>query len=317
MYNVFRLIKQMVDKRILRRKMVVTEFYQPADAINEVTLDWIDDNDVPQENPFFLFIHYMDPHDPFMDPESAEGGYARVRMEEPDPDLFLEPMRKAYIKEIEYLDQQLGLLFDELKSRGVYDESIIVLTADHGEEFYDHEGWWHGKTLYEELTHVPLMIKLPQNAMGGQTNTGIARHVDLAPTLLQYAGLEKGAMMTGQPLFTPANEFANAGIGYSFAENSFEGNLLQSVRSDSMKLIQANEDNPRGLAPLELYNLINDPGEQTNLAEDSSLDAEKAMLRKTIDDFLAICEGGAIEPAKPTEIGGEVREQLDSLGYLE
>jgi arylsulfatase A-like enzyme len=226
-------------------------------------------------------------------------------------------MRKAYIKEIEYLDRYLGLLFEQLKQRGIYDDSLIVLTADHGEEFYDHEGWWHGKTLYEELTHVPLMIKLPQNAMGGQTNTGIARHVDLAPTLLQYAGVEQGAMMTGQPLFTPANEFANAGVGYSFAENSFEGNILQSVRSDATKLIRANEDNPRGLAPLELYNLAADPDEETNLTDDPAMATEEALLQKTIDDFLAICEEGAIEPAKPSEIGGETLEQLESLGYLE
>lgn len=303
----------------IKPKLQVTEFYQPAEVVTDTALGWIDSGRAPKGNPFLLFTHYMDPHDPFMDPESFEGGYARNRMgNNIDKDKYLEPMRKAYIREIEHLDKHLGRFIDGLKQRGLYDNALIILTADHGEEFCDHGGWWHGLTLYEEQIHIPMIIKLPGNKGGGENNIFMARNLDLAPTILQQAGLPKGRMMQGQSLFDEAGNATNSTIAYSYAENNFEGIDLQALRNAAgVKAIKANADNKRGLAPLELYDTKADAGETKNLAGMPDFAGVESELLNLIDQtYSNICDEGAVEPSAPAVTGSETNEQLEALGYL-
>ncbi|HQN00353.1 MAG TPA: sulfatase-like hydrolase/transferase, partial [Candidatus Hydrogenedentes bacterium] len=243
-------------------------------------------------------------------------GYARARMENPDPERWLEPMRNAYISEIEYLDQHLGALFEGLKARGLYDTTAIVFVADHGEEFFDHKGWWHGQTLYEELLRVPLLIKLPQSVQGGTANENMARLIDLAPTMLHLAGLPAGSAMSGRPLCDASGAFTNADIAYSYAHNDFEGNLQQGVRSRDRALIQANEDNPRGVAPVELYDMVTDPAQQRNLAKLPERQDELTKLKEIINDFIRLIHENAPEPGATVEIDPNLQQQLEALGYL-
>lgn len=314
MYEVLLKIREWVNKR-LGRPIVVTDYYQPAPAVKDAVLSWLDRGEVPAGSPFFLFAHFMDPHDPFMDPASPEGGYGRKRLGNPDPEEYLEKMRRAYIGEIERLDTALGELFASLKERGLYENSLIVLTADHGEEFHEHGGWWHGQTLYDEQTHVPMALKLPGNARAGEVNESFARNLDLAPTFLHVAGLKIGGMMQGQSLFDADGNPANAAIGFSYAENNFEGIVLQAVRTATHKLIRANADNPRGLAPRELYDVDVDPGEQHNLAGDAGVAPVQARLEDTIDVYLKICEENAVEPSH-VEIDPSTLDALDAIGYI-
>jgi arylsulfatase A-like enzyme len=316
LYEVLRRVRQIVDQKILRRKMVVTEFYQPAPVVKDTVLEWLDE-EAPENAPFFAFTHFMDPHDPFMDPDSPQGGYARVRMgTDIDPEIYREPMQQAYRREIELLDRELGAFFNGLKERGLYDNSIIILTADHGEEFCEHGGWWHGLTLYQEQTHIPMLIKLPNNVRGGTRNNFMARNLDLAPTILQYAGMPPGEMMQGQSLLDPNNNDTNGIIKYVYAENDFEGIVLQSVQTENAKVITANEENKRGLEPVEFYDLMQDPGEQENRTGDPGYAALEEDLLKQRDQFLNICEEGAIDPATASEASPELNEQLEALGYL-
>ncbi|MBI3117697.1 MAG: sulfatase, partial [Candidatus Hydrogenedentes bacterium] len=320
LYNVLRLGRQVGSQKLAKivpslGKMNVYDFYQPAEVVTGLALEWLDTKTPPADTPFYLYLHYMDPHDPFMDPESPEGGYARVRMEHPDPDKFTEPMKKAYVREIEYLDQWLARLFEGLKQRGLYDNSLIVFTADHGEEFFEHHGWWHGQTLYDEVTKVPLLLKLPANKEAGVVNEDLARHIDLAPTLLKFAGIDKPAVLPGIVLYDPASGFGNAGTAFSYAENDFEGNVLQSVRSKSMKIINANADNPRQLAPVELYDVAQDPREQQNLAGKPEAVPAQEGLQQVVADYQKVIEENAAEPSGGVDTGN-VDEQLKSLGYL-
>lgn len=316
MYEILLKVREVVNKR-LGRPIQVTDYYQPATAVKETVLEWVDGAERPEDRPFFLFVHFMDPHDPFMAPEAPGGGYGRKRMGNPDPDVHLDGMRKAYIGEIEYLDRELGAFLEGLKQRGLYEDSLIVLTADHGEEFHEHGGWWHGQTLYEEQTHVPFVIKLPGNARAGEVNTHIARNLDLAPTFLHFAGLEKGAAMQGQSLYDATGNPTNATIGYSYAENNFEGIVLQAIRTGAHKLIRANEGNKRNLPSRALFDMHTDPGEQHNRAGEEALAPVQTQLDDAIDGYLQICEENAVEPAPPAVLDAETAGQLDSLGYLE
>jgi len=315
LYSVLRKVRERIEAGLPWSSMAVTDFYQPAESVTRTTLDWLDGDERPEETPFFLFVHYMDTHDPFMDWENPGVGYARARMESPNPDEDLEPMKRAYNLEIEYLDKHLGALFDGLRERGLYDDSLIIFTADHGEEFYDHDGWWHGQTLFDELIHIPLLVKLPGNAMAGQVNLDLARHIDLGPTILQFAGTPKADTMTGQSLFVGVGAFGNGETAYVYAENDFEGNDLQAVRTMDAKVIRANEGNPREHAPVELYDLAADPGETTNLAGQN--DVREGTLLKVLDDMQAHIQENAAEPMLLEGTPEELEEQLGALGYLE
>jgi len=322
MYEVLRLVREKVkdklpDRLAFLKRIGIDEYYQPGDAVRAIAHDWLDNNDVPEGVPFKLFVHFMDPHDPYRAPEDPTGGYGRKRLgENPDPEIFKERFQDAYIGEIEFLDEQLGLFFDGLKARGLYDDSLIIVTADHGEEFCEHGGWWHGQTLYEEQIRVPMLIKLPGNERGGERNIFLARNLDLAPTMLHFANLPIGEMMQGQSLFDAENRHTNATIGYSYAENNFEGIVLQSVRTVDSKLILANEGNKRELEAREFYDVGNDPLEQVNLSGENSFAAIEAELFEAIDQYLLICEEGAVEPEAVTDMSPELLDQLESLGYL-
>jgi len=304
--------------------MVVTDFYQPAETVTQRSLDWLDSGAVTEGNPFFLYLHYMDPHDPFMDPSAPAGGYARVRLGDPDPELMKEQgvdiiadMKKAYSREIEHLDQYLGELFAGLKERGLYENSLILLTSDHGEEFYDHKSWWHGRTLYEELCRIPYILKMPGQKEAGIVNTDFARHVDIAPTFLKFAGIAASDKMPGKALYEDGI-FTNALTPSVYAENDFEGNILKSVHGkDGMKLITANEDNKRGLAATELYNLVDDYLEQKNLADDPAQDGAEGSLQTEIVHYQDVIKNNTVEKQSVEGVSSEVQEQLGGLGYLD
>ncbi len=313
LYEVLRHAWHAAASKVTKR-MDVRDFYQPAEDVTAEGLAWLEGTSRPQNAPFFLFLHYMDPHDPFMDHAHPGVGYARVRMENPDPNKYLEPMKRAYNSEIEYMDGHLGALFDGLRRLGLYDNAVIVFTGDHGEEFFDHQGWWHGQTLFDELLHVPFLLKLPKSAHAGERNGGLGRHVDLAPTLLQLAGAPALPNAAGQSVLAPDGAFANDAIKFTYAENDFENNVLQAVRTQETKVIHANPDNPRKQPPVSYYDLAKDPLEQHNLAA-SGAPCDPA-LDKLVTDMKAFARGQAAQPSMAGALSDDQKSQLEGLGYL-
>lgn len=235
--------------------MWVENYYQDAAVVDRNVEAWLAGK--PPE-PFFLFIHYMDPHDPYFEIPYNGRGVARVSTPDPAPERAAE-LHSLYLNEARYLDGYLQKLFDGMRQSGVYDRSIIAVTADHGEEFREHGGWWHGTALYEEQVHVPLIIKRAQEPEPGHERSDVARSIDIGPTLVAAAGLPIPDAFQGIDLFqgTVSEPL--------LAEEDLEGNRLTSIHSGDWKLITANPDNPRGLPPTELFNLADDPLERTNL----------------------------------------------------
>ena len=311
LYEVLRKVRNMVKSKLPGGGLRVEEFYQPAERVTDTALSWLDEGR-PDNAPFYLFVHYMDPHDPYRDPDKPGRIYARNAMGDPSPEEYLETFKRSYNFEIEYLDEHLGRLFDGLRERDLYNDTVIIFTSDHGEEFYEHGGWWHGLSLYEEQIAIPLIIKLPGNAHAGARQTMITRHVDIAPTTAALAGLQPADKMTGQALVQPNQDLVGAGPAESYAHLDFEGIRLNSVRTETTKLITANEDNKRKYAPVELYNLIEDPGEQNNLAEEDA--ATKDELLAKIENFDAESKTQAV--AAEDVMSPEERAQLEALGYL-
>jgi arylsulfatase A-like enzyme len=203
----------------------------------------------------------------------------------------------------------VGAFLDGLRERGIYDDALIVFTSDHGEEFFDHGGWWHGQTLYDEVLGVPLIVKLPGNEAAGTARDDLVQHVDLAPTLLALAGAPVPEAMQGRPLFG-----GDAAAPPVYAHNDFEGNLLRAVRTPAMKLIEAETAQSRDLAPLELYDLREDPAERDNLVEQRPQDGER--LGGLLDGMRAFVEENAEQPVVLEETPAELQEQLEAVGYM-
>jgi arylsulfatase A-like enzyme len=283
--------------------------YQPAELVNARAYEWLDRH---QDERFFLLLHYMEPHDPYFTHPDDGRAIARATLPDPDPELANE-LRRRYRGEIEHWDAQLGELLDELERRGLYRNALIAVTSDHGEEFQDHGGWWHGLTLYDEQIGVPLVVKWPRERRGaGPVWRGQVETIDLVPTLLGQIGAPIPPNLHGEDLLDPAG--TGDGEREVFAEEDHEGNVLQAVREGGWKLIRANPGNPRGLGEIELYDLAADPAERENLAA-----REAVRARILLDDLeeLAVYAASQAREQQDVEIGRAECERLKALGYVE
>jgi arylsulfatase A-like enzyme len=279
--------------------------YQDAAVVNAELFRWLDRN---PNTPWFLFVGYMDPHDPYFEHPYSGAGYGRAA--HPAPGLHeRERLTVLYDGEITYWDEHLGKLVAELKVKGVYDDTTIVITSDHGEELGEHGGFWHGTTLYDEQLRVPLFVKMPKNARAASTVTHWVQSIDIMPSLLRWSQIAVPSGVQGQDLF----------VGHErlFAEESHEGNVLASVREKqagtTVKLIEANPGNPRGLAQREVYRMDLDPGETTNLSR-TELEVGEQVARS----LSAAREAAKKDAVQGQEVGLDpnARRQLCELGYL-
>lgn len=315
LYDILRKVVQTAYAK-LGGWLFITDFYQPGDVVTDTGLQWLDSPERPKDAPFYLFLHYMDPHDPYRDPDRPGHGYARVRMEDPDPEKFKDKLVRAYSYEVEFADAQIGRLIEGLKSRGLYEDALIVFTADHGEEFHEHGGWWHGLSLYDEQIAVPLIMKLPGNATKGNSNPGIARSLDIAPTIAELAGAKKSDRWQGIPLFTTDLQPGNGPTEKAYAHLNFEGIELRALRTQDRKLIQSNE-NKRKYPALSFFDMVADPGEQVNLADVVERAEEIKKFIETTEAMKAYVLENKAEPSISEAGMEETKEQLESLGYLE
>jgi len=173
----------------------VGTFYQPAEVVLEDARGFIKAND---DSRWMLGVHLMEPHDPYFEHPYLDGsgeaefngvGFARAEVESPELDQA-EYLERVYVDEIRHMDKLLGPFVDWLKAEGHYDNTLIIVTADHGEEFGEHGGFWHGTTLYEEQVHVPLLVKPPGTDLKGERVAWQARLIDVAPTIVTAMGVE-------------------------------------------------------------------------------------------------------------------------------
>jgi arylsulfatase A-like enzyme/uncharacterized membrane protein YbhN (UPF0104 family) len=279
--------------------------YQPAPAVNAEILAALER--APQGQPWMMFAGYMDPHDPYYAHPYNGEAYSRAAHPSPSPD-EAEHLTELYDGEITYWDEHFGALVAELRRRGLYDDLTIVITADHGEEFCEHGGFFHGTTLYDEQVHVPLFVKLPRGQRGGEVVNHWVQSIDIMPTLLRESGLTVPEGIQGGRLFEGSSRL--------FAEESHEGNILQAVRerqgTEEIKLITANAGNPRRLPTTELFRVDVDPGELDNLANNAPL-LERAT--QSLQSAATAATQDAVQ-GESIQLDDESTCQLCALGYM-
>ncbi|MFH1861262.1 MAG: sulfatase [bacterium] len=299
-YGVLRLVRMKLVKSIY-----VHHFYRSGETVTVYVSDFFDQQ---KDQKFFLFLHYMDPHDPYFEHPYNGMGYARVALPNPDAS-FAEPFRRLYREDVEYLDHWFGQVMKNLKDLGIYDSSLIVLTADHGEEFYEHGGWWHGTTLHEEQVRVPLLIKRPAQQDSGVVIETLTRSIDIAPTILSITGLDRPAEMRGRDLFSAELDTVEP---YIFSETDHEGNIVQMLRVGPWKYIKTNPDNPRKRPAEQLFYIPDDPHEKQNVADQyvERVVEMRALLEAEYADILA-----TQTEASQQSMDRATEERLRALGY--
>ena len=247
--------------------------------------------------PFFLWVHLYDAHDPYDPPAPFKEKFAS----------------QPYDGEIAYADAAVGTLIDEIRKHGLYDETLIAVTADHGESLGAHGENTHGIFLYDETLHVPLLFKLPLNKSAGLRIETRARLVDVAPTILEEAGLPIPKEMQGESLAElikppPKDGVPDADDRSAYAETdyphrAFGWSSLRALRTGKYLYIRAPEP--------ELYNQSTDPESAHNLAGTSK--AVTDTLGSQLNDFRSRTSQTLVELAKPD---AEQMQKLQALGYV-
>jgi arylsulfatase A-like enzyme len=266
--------------------------WRKAEAVTRVALDALN-RCAGQDKPFFLFVHYWDPHTPFLPPppfarmfyegdedDPGNRSMAPVFACEPFADYFKSWMGQVtdirfpiaqYDAAIAYADACLAHLLTRCRELDLEDDTLVVLLADHGETMDEHAGYFDHHGLYDHNLRIPLILTCPGRIPAGRVIDGMAATMDVAPTLLDFIGHPEGIEaegMTGRSLMPLIRGAAPAGSYDALFLTECTWMRKRGVRTRQWKYIEALELDFHGLPPAELYNLIDDPLEQINLADD-------------------------------------------------
>ncbi len=277
-----------------------------AEHLNLVALPELD-RLAAQNQPFFLFLRHMDPHAPYLPPAPYERMFYHGNETDPanksmEPVMAFKPFRdffaswmppgisdKDYViaqydGAVAYMDACIQSIFTALEAHGILDETIVVLNGDHGETLYDHECWFDHHGIYDVTLHVPLIIRYPQSIPAGKRISGFTQHKDLVPTLLDLAGVEAKQRFDGRSVLSLIH-----GYGSSFESEFYITECTwmrkHGWRTPQWKLIVALEPDFHFKPEVELYNLVEDPHEDTNLAEQEP--EVVALLRGRMEAWIA------------------------------
>ena len=253
---------------------------------------WIDGRS--QDVPFFLWLHLYDPHDPYTPPEPFKSQYPG----------------RPYDGEVAYTDSLIGEFRQALEERGLLANSLVILTADHGEGLGDHGEASHGFFVYDSTIHVSLIMRPPSDSGAGRVVDMAVSHVDIFPTVLDAVDLSAPKRVHGQSLL-PVIAGENVEPDRDVYSESLYPLLhygwapLRAIRTDNRKLISA----PRP----EVFDVVADPPELSDLSlEQPGLTSE---LEKRLADLRAKIESDAPAAGAAPDIDSETLAQLQALGY--
>ncbi|MBP8129581.1 MAG: sulfatase [Candidatus Hydrogenedentes bacterium] len=299
---------------------------KPASTeLTEHAISWLKDH---AREDFFFWVHYLEPHIPYAPPEAYLPAGPKLREQ---GDHFSDVTRgrvgcvarsaeeRAWIRalyegDVRYVDAEIGRLLDALRELGLYDDTLIVLTADHGEEFWDHDRFEHGHTLYNELVQVPLLVKLPGSRGAGTVDARVSTQAIL-PTVLDLCGVRPATARGLAPSFAEALGAAPPGYQETpvYSGATLFQDRAESVVFGPMKYVRGQISGHE-----MLFNLEQDPREMNSLVSE---DAENlARGRQLLDEAVAAQERlreqmGVVVEDKDF-LGEEAVQSLKALGYL-
>lgn len=263
-----------------------------ASGVSDRALAWLDKN---QDKKWFLWLHYFDPHADYNPPQR-----------------FLSQGMATYDGEIAYVDFELGRVMSALKEHGLDDDTLVIVTADHGESLGEHGELTHGMFLYDSVMRIPMIFSLPDAIPGGRTAGQMVSVMDLAPTALSILGIDGPAQVQGRSLkdllFSDPEGWQDEVMVMETAAPWYQYGWSPSkaLRESDYKYIRAPHP--------ELYDLENDPREKTNVLDRNRGRAE-AMSRE-LKSMRAELEANSLAGDSRLAMDEASRDKLASLGYL-
>jgi arylsulfatase len=267
----------------------------------------------PDKRPFFLYVHYIEPHSPYyLHPYRA----FQLNLYIPSK---REDVLKAYRSEIRAVDEVVKKLYSYLERKGLLDNTYLFITADHGEEFYDHGNWGHGKTLFPEVLHVPAILVPPPKERKAVKIEEVVDAVDVAPTIVELCGLEAPDSWEGESLLPlipgRASKLAPGGADRSltaFSQFDDGHSFLASAVMDSMLVVfRIAGDRKRVM----LFDLKADPGAKHDIFATAG-DAGRRMA-KLLENELELLRERSVSREEGETPDEQLMEQLKTLGYIE
>jgi arylsulfatase A-like enzyme len=292
-------------------EFVSAEDFAPADQVLARALRVIGST----ARPLFLWVHLMEPHSPYTPDELSRRLLPPILPPRPiPPDVSVPPYlaerrsndlrvyESLYDAEIRSVDTALGGFFDALRQRAAWNDTVVVLTADHGEQFLEHGELEHNTALYDELIRVPLIMRVP--GIAPRHVSAQAQLVDVMPTLLAVAGASPIDGIHGQDL-RPLLRGERVPQEPAFAERVGQ---QFAVRTREWKLISGPGENR------ELYALARDPGEQHSIAHAGRMAEMERLLARLLD---AAIKSGSRIAGETAPVDAATKERLESLGYVQ
>jgi len=307
-----------------------------AEVVTDQALAWA--ASLEAGAPFFLWVHYIDPHGPYAPPPGFARPIADARRSIPPdrvpayqlhrdrrgaPVFDLDDYVSRYDGEIRFLDRALGRLLDGIGARGAASDTLVILTSDHGESLGEHDYYLeHGLLPYQPSARVPLVVSAPGLVPAGRVVTRPVGLVDLAATIPELLGLPAASHHAGTSLVPLMRSGGEQGPAHVFMESGTHPARTQlSIRRGRWKLIEVRSAADRALMTgqaVELYDVAADPLETRDLAAaHPQLVAElrQALERWHLEASRARRETGA--PVSPRSLDPRERQLLEELGYLE
>jgi arylsulfatase A-like enzyme/predicted Zn-dependent protease len=262
-----------------------------GDEVIEQVIPWLENH---KKNKFFTWVHLYDPHTPYEPPSPYKEQY----------------QGRPYLGEIAYTDSLLADLWQYLKKNSLTEKTILIFVADHGESLGEHKEMTHGFFVYQEGIHVPLIFVSPFEKLQGISRSSVVSLVDVMPTILEWTGMDMPPEVQGTsllPLFRKnQKEFNSFSYSETFYPRFHYGwSELTTVQDSQYKLIVA----PR----LELYDIVNDPEELTNIIDLKPQEGQR--LKSLIDDFIERTGQNSFN-LDYTQMDEETRQKLSTLGYI-
>lgn len=309
--------------------------YLRAEALNEKGLEWLKDANTDR---CFLWLHYMDPHGPYQPPEEYQRlfreeiiGQKRAKslwrrtVDEPetitpaDRDVLID----LYDAEIRYADAMLGKFLDTLDEHNLLSESIVVIGADHGDAFGEHGHYGHPRRVYEELVHVPLIVKMPDKRSA--TVDRPVENLSIAPTILDAFDIAVPDEFEGSSLLSRefgtndgkgatnrANSIEQVAVSEATGESDDEGRRWTGIRSQTAKLHVVTDLASDEILETSAYDLATDPTESTPSKDDAVCEQ---LLGAYHDHRNRVGEQSAETEQPDDNIDPVVADRLEDLGY--
>jgi len=292
-----------------------------ADNTTQKVLKWLEKE---RRKPFFLWVHYFDPHSTYGPPPpfdvKFDPGYQGRFISEFNTDEHfgrmdfteseIKHIKALYDGEIAFADFHIGRIFKKLKELGVYNNTVIIITADHGEDLYEHGVFDHQNYLYDTILRVPLIIKFKDSQYSNLIIKDQVQLIDIMPTILETLGMHKNLKGQGvslMPLILGLNTNPNK-EAYSETHSPAALKTKFSVRNTDWKFIHTVEGDEK-----ELYNLFEDPLESKNLI---SREKERGNLEKKLKEWLNWSSKLSGSSSK-LKVDKKIMEKIKSLGYYQ